>query len=435
MIKTYIRSKLSRQLSAVILAAFVFAGILYLTLASVIETTVCTYYDGHPEIVQRMAAEKVRALQAMADREAVASTDRAALSTWVGRNALMILQVFRNGRLIFDSTLETSSALHSHLQDHAPLAHQATQTIVFADGPAQVSIAVFPEHALVDLLSKGLLLLCVFLFLGVILWSVRRKIQYLVKLEQEVLAIAGGDLELPLTHRGTDELAMLSECIDEMRQSMIERIRQEESRQQERYEWVASMSHDLRTPLTALTGYLEVMARGGLSNPSRAYLQKCLEKAFRLKEMTDMLFASFTSSAPLLETLIPMPANELMRAFIQEGLTYLREKGYETEIRGATENHEIMIQKAALHRVFDNVFQNIAKYASPHAPVTVAWNMESDSRFSILIHSGLRGTALSHGSGFGLTICSNLIQNMGGDFRARAFDGVFEYRIELKARA
>lgn len=428
MSKHYIGGRLYRQLALVILVALASSGALFFLCAHIMEEAICAYYADHPEIVREKAGEQLDALQTYVASNEIAATNREALSAWVSSNPLLVMQIHKSNRLVFDSTQQASAALHTHLSEHSPSTTQLIKALDFADGGAQVSIAVFPEHMLADRLTKALLLVCAVLFLGITLFCVRRKIRYIVRLEQEVLSIAGGNLSLPITRYGEDELASLADCIDEMRRSLTQRIQQEESRQQERHHWVASLSHDIRTPLTSLIGYLEVLQKCALPEAESGYIKKSAQKAQQLKQITDMLFSSLAEK-PFVEAVERVAVGSFVRSYISGCVDALGEAGFRVEVRQAEPLCEsIAIHSAATHRIFSNICANIVQYASCDFPIMITVS-GGERAVALQIESTTAHGETTHGTGLGLGICENLMKNMGGSFLTQSRGDCFAYML------
>lgn len=425
--RSFITSKISRQFTAVILASFLLCSALYFVAQPLLDRAICHYYDAHPDINEAATHKALDGLQAYVDAHQVLALDEAALSAWMRQQPLTILHVYRSGGLLYDSTLSTSSGLHTHATGHSSAGQEATQSISFADGPASVSITVFPEYAVVQMVSKVLLLACALLFLAILLLSMRRKLRYLTRLEQEVLSIAGGAVHAGITSHGQDELARLAECIDEMRQTLLFKLEREEARQQESYEWATALSHDLRTPLTMLTGYLEIIRRTCTDTAQAGYIDKAAEKAAQLKGMSDLLFASFSPGAIESGALAPISSNALAK-MLAERAQLLGEKGYALDLRKKMDA-DFYVHPEALVRVLDNVFSNLEKYAAPEAPITVHIHTQS-GRLCLYIESQSRQPTCAQSAGLGLGICQNLMANMRGSFATHQHGDTYTYCID-----
>jgi len=426
--KAFVSTKLNRQLAAVVLVSFAISAGLYFAVSPVIVQAVCAHYMANPAITQKKAHETLDAFAAYVRDRKIAVQDTSAISQWVERHPLLILQVHRDEQLLYDSTLASSAGLHTHLAQQAPSTHQMCQNVLFTDGPTSVSLSVFPEYTMVNWLTKMLLGACGLLFLAIILKSVQRKVQYLVQLENEVQSIAGGELNLPITIRGSDELAMLAECVDGMRSSLLERIHDEEARGQENYAVTTTLAHDLRTPLTSLSGYLEVLCRQDISETQRTYVAKCIEKAAQLKEISDLLFAGLSESAASSEKLDLLPANELIDQWIGEYVDELSGKGFSVEQAFTDERCTVFVQRTSLRRVLNNVFSNIEMYAEISMPIQISAE-KNEKGFWIVIQNRSERDMFIYGSGLGLAICEGLMRNMHGIFETNSAEGIFLCRL------
>ncbi|MGO4987585.1 histidine kinase dimerization/phospho-acceptor domain-containing protein [Gallicola sp. Sow4_E12] len=130
--------------------------------------------------------------------------------------------------------------------------------VYFKDGIAQmISFTTYESYyRAADTVSAGISFLA---FLGIVLYSIRRKLKYITKIESELKILGGGDLTYPITIKGKDELASLAKEVERMRCALLERQETEEAAHEANRGLVTAMSHDLRTPLTALIGYLELL--------------------------------------------------------------------------------------------------------------------------------------------------------------------------------
>ena len=94
---------------------------------------------------------------------------------------------------------------------------------------------------------------------------------------------------------GEDEIAVLAEDIDSMRHAIIEQMLSEKRAWESNSELITAMSHDIRTPMTSLIGYLGLLNRPeSLSEEEKKrYLERDYGKSLALKELTDELFKYF----------------------------------------------------------------------------------------------------------------------------------------------
>lgn len=133
-------------------------------------------------------------------------------------------------------------------------------------------------------------------FIVLVLFFINKKTSYIGVLEKEIKILEGGNLDYPITLKGKDELSSLAQSINEMRKSFIERLESEEQARVANSELVTAMSHDLRTPLTALVGYLDIIEYKKYQDQEALakYIHSSREKAYQIKHLSDKLFEYFT---------------------------------------------------------------------------------------------------------------------------------------------
>lgn len=96
------------------------------------------------------------------------------------------------------------------------------------------------------------------------------KLNYMELLNQSIRVLEGGQLDYKVPVQGTDELAQMARSLNEMSASLKQQMEQVQQAQTQRYDLITSLSHDLRTPLTAQLGYLELLAEHRLPDPRAA---------------------------------------------------------------------------------------------------------------------------------------------------------------------
>ena len=103
--------------------------------------------------------------------------------------------------------------------------------------------------------------------------------------------MADGDLEHPITVKGKDEIGVLARNLDEMRRALDENIYREQEGQKANHDLISSISHDLRTPMTTLYGYLEIMAQKKCPEEKREeYVNRCIGKVEEIRALSDKMF-------------------------------------------------------------------------------------------------------------------------------------------------
>ncbi|MFR7745623.1 MAG: histidine kinase dimerization/phospho-acceptor domain-containing protein [Acutalibacteraceae bacterium] len=136
-----------------------------------------------------------------------------------------------------------------------------------------------------------LLLGCAVLALTLLAYN-RRVARRVVAVSQEVQSIGAGNLYLQLEPKGRDEISQLTASVEQMRLSLLRKTSEEQRALQQNSDLITAMSHDIRNPLTALLGYLDLAKNGQYRSEDelQSYLDAAYGKAEQLKTLTDELF-------------------------------------------------------------------------------------------------------------------------------------------------
>lgn len=211
------------------------------------------------------------------------------------------------------------------------------------------------------------------IFILVIL--VQKKFSYMVKISNAVLEMESGNLSRRIPLDGDDELSDLAASINGLAQTIENEFKHSEEIKQEHFQTIASLSHDIRTPLTSVMSYLQFIQAGQYSHPEqlKAYAGKAYEKAYRIKEMTDNLFENCLQPLDEPHTLEKVEGKEFVKQVLFEIEDFLVELGFEVFLTPLTcsKNFFIMIDKDKMPRIFDNMISNIEKYADKNHPIKI----------------------------------------------------------------
>ena len=222
------------------------------------------------------------------------------------------------------------------------------------------------------------LLTSLLFFLLPTLIFIRRKVKYIKCLKQEILNMSQGDLDHPITIKSHDELSVLATEMDHLRKTLFQNIQKEAAMKQSHHELITTLSHDLRTPLTSLMGYLEILSRKCYQDEQQMtnYLKRCIEKVNYIKELSNKTF----EYAIVFEQQDEVERNAISSLeiidYLEDNLEYLILDGYCIEKN--IERKEVMMQVnfSMLKRVIYNLCSNIHKYADIEKLVVVHLEMK-----------------------------------------------------------
>ena len=204
-------------------------------------------------------------------------------------------------------------------------------TVDFADGQGEVVLYSNELYRYSTYATMVEIILCAALFLLGFLIAFQRTVSYMRQISLEIQAMEGGDLNRPITVRGDNDLTALAESLDAMRLAFRAQQEREASTYAANQALISQMSHDLRTPLTTLLIYTEILRYGKYQGEEqlRGYLDKIDGKAQQIKQLAENLLEySLASQKRAVEMEPPAPAGEVFGPLLQETATFLEQYGY-----------------------------------------------------------------------------------------------------------
>ena len=272
------------------------------------------------------------------------------------------------------------------------------------------------------------ILASVIVFLCIVIIGIKREVDYIHVINEEIQVLEGGDLSREITIRGSDEVTMLAESIDEFRKSMKNQLSMIEQLEESNRLMAAEIAHDLRTPLTALIMYLDfALGEIGDREPqAEEYLVKAREKSVRLKNLLNENFTYNTMPDYSLIEKQQLQAYEVLGGFLGDMMTLLESEGFYVRSDTLYGHSNIIIQRDAAGRVFGNLVSNIMKYAQRDAEVSFYCREKPqyvEVRISNLVRQFEEGKPES--TGFGARIVKRLMQEMDGEYQAEEKNGIY----------
>lgn len=116
--------------------------------------------------------------------------------------------------------------------------------------------------------------------------------KYFEDIHKTLEDIAGGNLNIKIPVRGTDELSELAMTVNYMTYQLKSLLEEEKRWEKTKNDMVTNVSHDLRTPLTSILGYMELIAKGNYADKEalKHYADVAYNKCTNLKTLVDDLF-------------------------------------------------------------------------------------------------------------------------------------------------
>lgn len=205
---------------------------------------------------------------------------------------------------------------------------------------------------------------------------------------------------------------------------------------------VTNMSHDLRTPLTAICGYLDLLEREPHSEHSKRYLAVVRERTDAMCALTQELFqySVITSTADKL-ILQPFCLNDLLEQCLAGFYGALTGRGITPEIQMPEQAVIRKLDAAATRRVLENILSNAVKYSDGDLCVSLT----VQGKVTFTNHAANLGSVqverlfdrfytvetARHASGLGLSIAKLLTERMGGHIIAKYQDGTLSVSVSF----
>ena len=205
---------------------------------------------------------------------------------------------------------------------------------------------------------------------------------------------------------------------------------------------VTNISHDLRTPLTAICGYLDLMEREALPEKAGRYLAVIRERADAMRSLTEELFRySVITSAGEESDRSPVRLNDILEQSLAGVYGALSKRGICPVIEMPEEPVGRVLDRRALGRVFENILGNAAKYSDGDLAVRLS------PEGGVLFENGakeLDAVQTAHlfdrfftvntargGTGLGLSIAKQLTERMGGSISAEYRKGRLRVQVRF----
>src|SRR5699024_7357468 len=136
----------------------------------------------------------------------------------------------------------------------------------------------------------------IFVFIFSFFYITKRKMKQIEAMAQGVKEIAKGNLAYRIEQKGQDEIALLTKNINYMAEDLMIQIEKERQVEKQKNELITNVSHDLRTPLTSILGYLRLLLNGKFENKeqSNEYIKIAFSKSAKLENLLEDLFAYAT---------------------------------------------------------------------------------------------------------------------------------------------
>lgn len=345
--------------------------------------------------------------------------------------------------LLFAAALFGISETQHRNAVNSESAQETSYDITISDtGSSQARIQIMTK----DLFFTAFIIL-IFTGVSVGLWIYRSVAAPLVKLRKATQNIKEGNLDFVLDVEGTDEFSELCRDFEEMRRRLKESAEEKIAMDKENKELISNISHDLKTPITAVKGYVEGIMDGVADTPEK--IDKYIRTIYNKANDMDRLINELTVYSGIDNNRIPYHFHRINVAeyfgdCVEEVGLDLESKNVELDYSNlVTQDTMIIADPEQMKRVINNIISNSVKYMDkPKGKIDIRLLDEVDS-VRIEIEDNGKGIAAKDlpliferfyrtdasrnsaqgGSGIGLSIVKKIIEDHGGYIWATSKEG------------
>ena len=270
----------------------------------------------------------------------------------------------------------------------------------------------------------------------------RKFAAYLAEITVGIRRFAAGEPGARIVVRQANELTQIAESFNAMAEELEEIETEEKKNEGAKNDLITSIAHDLRTPLTSVIGYLELVTEKDVDEETRRhYISVAYRKAKRLQCLTDDLFNYIKyGSSELTLTLAPIDAIKMMEQLTEEAYPAISENRLELVLEKELDRAVVEADGTLLARAFSNLLGNAIKYGrdgkrlflqmGQETPETVSFHIinfgevipteDLERIFERFYRVDAARTEEQGGTGLGLAIAKNIIERHGGTISVKS---------------
>ena len=389
------------------------------------------------ELVNKRMDAQITSFRSFVQEQQLSSTDVNAVGQWNREHPKITLTIYG-----LTTTLSSSAEGAELVGNETGIVVRSVEKqwlskeypVNFRDGVFTVAVYDSSRGMVRAAVNLSALSMAALVFLATVLLYEQHITRSVQTLSRQVRQVSRGDLGMQITPQTSDEIGQLALDVDAMRLSIIDKLQREEEAWKANSQLITAISHDVRTPLTALLGYLEIVSDESLSPDERsAYLEICKNNALRLKGLTDELFGFFLVFGKPQPDQKPeeFDAGMLLEQVLLEHEMDLTQRGFHVETSTDPITGSLQVDLGHFRRIFDNLFSNVRKYADPGFPVTITCRCDREE-LTVTICNRIRQDANRVESNrFGLQTCHKLVAAMGGEFNQSRTKETFTVEVLL----
>lgn len=375
-------------------------------------------YLNTSDYIYRAQQTSIQNFTSYVNENCVPADDTILLHKWAKKYGVRRLLISREGTLVYDSAYPDKIDLSIASTEYSSWSSLHYHTVQFADGDADVYIDknyTTPIYLAFYITLAGA---CVLLWMGIFVHSIHREVRYIQKLRQAVSDIEDEKMDGEIIANGEDELRDLARGLIHMRSALIEKRQAQKQMEESRTLLAMGMTHDLRTPLTALTTFLDLAKNQKSMSDASEYIEGAYARVEQIDRLASELLEFFLiQSVTGVELEAAAPAEYAIGDFLYEYYALLKEEGFHvciSDVEWGDEKTLLRVHTPYIERIVDNMFSNMCKYADKEKPVIFSSGQNDDSFWFTIENSSIDKHLLPRGTGIGTKNITNMMKQMYG---------------------
>ena len=433
------------KLSVVLICGLLLAGSFFVSTYMIGNFIVWRHFSSMTEADARaINQDYVQDLQKFINinRLSIKQVDR--ISDWkIGKHVELVFYQDRD-LIYFDSETGDGKNFEDFLSEDDKKKHEETlknildgnvdaYPVSFTDGTLLVTVVDESEDFWSNFVLVSSIVFSVIILMSVMIIYFSYITKRIRALAFTVQKVEAGNMDLTIEDRGHDEIGKLAGNVNSMRNAVVENMSKEREAWEANAGLITAMSHDIRTPLTVMLGYLELMELQNSDPDNEEYIDACRQNALKLKKLSDDMFSYFLvfGKREVSLDMTEVDADSAIPHMLEEHCALLSERGYNIRRSFKIKGAKVKIDTVYFNRVIDNVFSNIGKYANSEWTVDVSMRIRKDKLVIIIENRILEDTSGAESNGIGLKTCTKIMEQLGGSFESFIEKDKFISRIEL----
>lgn len=327
-------------------------------------------------------------------------------------------------------------------------------------------IATYMNNAGIDnffisiLVSFDVVVILMYVLFGILVFTVtfmilqEKSLRYITKISDAMQNISEGDLNVTVEVEGDDEFSSMAANLNKMVEDLKELMDKERESERTKNELITNVAHDLRTPLTSIIGYLELLSGDVKLEPEiqKKYINIAYVKTKRLEKLIEDLFGFTKMNYGKLSMHVgQVDVVKLLSQLLEEFYPSFVDKNLSYELQSNVPVKVITADGNLLARLFDNLINNAIKYGADGKRIMVKLHADDEIVTVSVINYGYvipadelplifnkfyrveqsRSTNTG-GTGLGLAISKNIVDMHGGTITVTSDLSGTVFTVKLK---